>query len=951
MAYKRLIEHRLPLAEVSTESAREKSIRHGHISTLHIWWARRPLAASRAAVFATLVPDTDENYELVKKIVPWEAVKDGNSADILEARRKVLEANGGVPPKVLDPFGGGGAIPLEALRLGCEVYSMDLNPVAHIIQKATLEFPQKYGQPNSRPVPEYIREKDRQAAALATGKVSTKNKGRANRQVGLEFGHSEGLWEMAYKQNPLATDVRYWGEWVLEKARAELEEFYPDDVLGIDEQIMRGGGRSEKSLAYTKRKPVAYLWARTVTCTNPACRAEVPMVRQWWLAKKTGKSLALKPVVNQAERRVDFEVVTVAKGEDWPETGTMQRDNANCPVCGSIADGKYLRASGKAGKLGERMLAVVLSTPGSQGKSYRVATNADVEILERARERLREVEAETTFDGLPAIPQEPIIEWSGVFNAPLYGLSTWGSLFNSRQSLSLVTLAQNVRKAHAEAAGKWGDEEYGKAVATNLGVVLDRQVNAAATLCRWHNVGEKLEGVFSRQALPMVWDYAEVNPLSGQTGDWLGAMEWVERVVQHASHSNSVSANVIRGSATLIPLPDGKIDAVVTDPPYYDAIPYADLSDFFYVWLKRSVGHIYPEHFRTPTTPKAQEAIQHPLRHNGDNIKAKAFFEDMMAQAFAEMHRVLKPSGEATIVFAHKSTEAWETLIGALIRAGFRVEASWPLRTEMAARMRAQASAALASSTFINCTKRSSGGIGYFNDVRRDMIAAIQPQLAEFWESGIRGADFFMSAIGPGLEAYSRHDEVRRMSGEVVTVGEFLDEVRKIVMEFALEQVLGARSLGAVDAPTQFALLALWGYGPELPSDEARKLAQSVGVELDTIAGLVTVKGEKANVQGIKARSKDKNLGLSKHGEKVPMVDAMYRAVNLLGGGSRQAVSDYLGSVGYLEEEAFWQTMQALAEVQEGVDDGRSLHELLTIRDNLPKPASDAMSTLFGVKA
>lgn len=928
MAYKRLIEHRLPLAEVSTESAREKSIRHGHISTLHIWWARRPLAASRAAVFATLVPDTDENYELVKKIVPWEAVKDGNSPDILEARRRVLEANGGVPPKVLDPFGGGGAIPLEALRLGCEVYSLDLNPVAHIIQKATLEFPQKFGQPNSRPVPEYIREKDRQAEASAGGKASAKNKGKANKQVAFDFSSSEGEWEQAYKRNPLATDVRYWGEWVLAKARAELAEFYPPDEDG--------------------KVPVAYLWARTVTCTNPACRAEVPMVRQWWLAKKPGKSLALKPVVSQAERRVDFEVVTVGKGEDWPETGTMQRDNANCLVCGSIADGKYLRASGKAERLGERMLTVVLSTPGSQGKSYRVATDADVEVFECARKHLHEVEAETTFDGLPALPQEPIIEWSGVFNAPLYGLGTWGSLFNARQSLSLVTLAQHVRKAHAEAAGKWGDEEYGKAVATNLGVVLDRQANAAATLCRWHNVGEKLEGVFSRQALPMVWDYAEVNPFSGQTGDWLGAMEWVERVVQHASHSNSVPANVIRGSATRIPLPDGEIDAVVTDPPYYDAIPYADLSDFFYVWLKRSVGHIYPEHFRTPTTPKAQEAIQHSLRHNGDNIKAKAFFEDMMAQAFAEMYRVLKPSGEATIVFAHKSTEAWETLIGALIRAGFRVEASWPLRTEMAARMRAQASAALASSTFINCTKRASGSVGYFNDVRRDMVAAIQPQLAEFWESGIRGADFFMSAIGPGLEAYSKHDEVRRMSGEVVSVGEFLDEVRKIVMEFALEQVLGAKSLGAVDAPTQFALLSLWGYGAELPSDEARKLAQSVGIELGEIAGLVTVKGEKASVQALKARGKDKALGLSKNGERVPMVDAMYKAVLTLQGGSRQAVSDYLGAVGYLQEEAFWQTMQALAEVQEGVDDGRALHELLTIRDNLPKASDTAQQVLLG---
>lgn len=454
--------------------------------------------------------------------------------------------------------------------------------------------------------------------------------------------------------------------------------------------------------------------------------------------------------------------------------------------------------------------------------------------------------------------------------------------------------------------------------------------------------------VFTRQALPMIWDYAETVAIENTSGNIAGSLEWVERVIEHASPSNSRPAQVLRGSATRIPLPDGELDAIVTDPPYYDAIPYSDLSDFFYVWLKRSIGHLYPEHFRTPTTPKAQEAVQNPIRHGGDNHKAKGFFEDMMAQAFAEMHRVLKPGGQATIVFAHKSTEAWETLIGALIRAGFRVEASWPLRTEMATRMRAQASAALASSTFLNCTKRTSGGVGYFPEVRRDMVAAIGPQLAEFWESGIRGADFFMSAIGPGLEAYSRHDEVRRMSGDPVAVGEFLDEVRKIVMEFALEQVLGAKSLGAVDAPTQFALLALWGYGPELPSDEARKLAQSVGVELDSLVGLVAVRGDKAGLQPLKARGKEKSLGSSKHGERVPMVDAMHRAVHLLGGGSRQPVSDYLGAAGYLFEEAFWQTMQALAEVQEGSDDGRALHELLTIRDNLPRPRADAAVSLFG---
>ncbi|GMA17314.1 hypothetical protein GCM10025871_36450 [Deinococcus metallilatus] len=673
------------------------------------------------------------------------------------------------------------------------------------------------------------------------------------------------------------------------------------------------------------------------------------MVRQWWLAKKPGKSLALKPVVNPEARRVDFAVVEVGKGETWPDEGTIERGNSTCPACHTAIPSSEAREQAKSNRWGQRLMAVVLSTPGEQGKSYRVATADDEAVFERAKQRLEELKATETFDGLPLVPNEPIPYEPRAFTPCIYGFTEWGQLFNARQALSLVTFAKYVRAAHAEASAQIGDAEYGKVVSVYLGLNLDRLADKVCTLVNYQPESEKIAHVFIRQALPMVWDYAETSPFTDV--GWPNAIEWIVLSINHTALVSNKGAVTLRGSATRMPIDDGVIDAIITDPPYYDAIPYSDLSDFFYVWLKRTIGGLYPEHFRTPTTPKAQEAVQNPIRHGGDNEKAKRFFEATMSQAFTEMHRVLKMSGEATIVFAHKSTDAWETLIGALISAGFRVEASWPLRTEKPGRTRAQNSAALASSTFLNCTKRTSGGIGYFNDVRRDMIAAIQPQLAEFWESGIRGADFFMSAIGPGLEAYSRHDEVRRMSGEVVTVGEFLDEVRKIVMEFALEQVLGARSLGVVDAPTQFALLSLWGYGPELPSDEARKLAQSVGVELGEIAGLVTVKGEKANVQGIKARSKDRNLGLSKHGEKVPMVDAMYRAVNLLGGGSRQAVSDYLGGVGYLEEEAFWQTMQALAEVQEGVDDGRALHELLTIRDNLPKASGDAMNTLFGVKA
>lgn len=576
-----------------------------------------------------------------------------------------------------------------------------------------------------------------------------------------------------------------------------------------------------------------------------------------------------------------------------------------------------------------------------------------------------------TFDGLPIIPEEPIPYEPRAFTPCIYGFDKWGELFNPRQALSLVTFAKWVREAHAEMQRQGMDEEWARGVATYLGILADRLADRASTVCRWDNTGESIMNTFARQALPMVWDFVEVNPMSEQTGGWLGAIDWVLRVVEHSAQSSSCPANVLRGSATRIPLEDNSLDAIITDPPYYDAVPYADLSDFFYVWLKRTIGHLYPADFRTPLTPKAQEAVQNPVRHGGDNSKAKVFFEDMMAQAFKEMYRVLKPKGQATIVFAHKSTDAWETLINALIKAGFTVEASWPLHTEMATRLRARGSAALASSTFLNCSKRSfspspggegrgEGPIGYFNQVRREMQAAIRPQLKEFWDAGIRGADFFMSAIGPGLESYSRYDEVRRASGEPVSVGEFLDEVRKIVMEFALQQVLSpfAPSPGGrgdwgvrVDEPSQFTLLTLWAYGYELPSDEARKLAQSSGIELRELSdmGLVSVRGEKANLLTARERlRKDDALGQpTLKAPQVPIVDAMHRALTLLPAG-RQAISDYLEVVKYRKSESFWRTTQAFAEVLgDEESEGRALDELLTLRDNLPEPTQSAQQGLF----
>ncbi|WP_027892739.1 DUF1156 domain-containing protein [Calidithermus chliarophilus] len=901
---RRLIEHRLPLKEISEASAREKSIRHGHISTLHIWWARRPLAASRAAVFGTLVPDTDENYELVKQIVPWEAVKDGNNGAILEARRRVLEANGGKPPKVLDPFGGGGAIPLEALRLGCEVYSLDLNPVAHLIQRATLEYPQKYGQPGSRPVPEHIRAKD-----------TAKGKGRQS----LDFG--DGEWTSSYQQNPLAAEVRYWGEWVLERAKAELSEFYPPDADG--------------------KTPVAYLWARTVTCTNPTCRAEVPLVRQWWLAKKDKKRIALRPKVDAEAKTVSFEVVEVGRGEEWPDKGTIERGNATCLVCGTAIPSSETQNQARAGKWGERLLAVVLSDKGESGKVYRAPTSNDEAVLERAKSRLEELkQGESPFGELPLIPDEPIPYEPRAFTPCIYGFKEWGQLFNPRQALALVTFAKWVREAHAEMLKVGMDEEWARGVATYLALALDKLADYTSTLCTWHfHNREKVSHTFTRQALPMVWDYVEINPCERASGDWQGSFEWFEITLKTQGFSTVSDSHILRGTATRLPFEDNFFDAIITDPPYYDAVPYADLSDFFYVWLKRTIGHLYPEHFRTPLTPKREEAVQNPVRHGGDNQRAKQFFEEMMGQAFREMHRVLKPHGEATIVFAHKSTEAWETLIGALIRAGFQVEASWPLHTEMQTRLRARDSAALASSTFLNCTKREGGSMGFFAEVRREMQEAIRPQLEEFWEAGIRGADFFMSAIGPGLEAYSRYDVVKRADGREVTVGDFLDEVRKIVLEFALSRVLGAKAMGAVDGPTQFALLALWAYGAELPSDEARKLAQSTGVELRELGTLVQEKGEKTTLRLSKDRAKDKNLGIPSTTGSVPMIDALHHTLLKMREG-KQAIADYLSEVGYLEQEAFWQSAQALSEVLGDSDEGRSIHELLSVRGGLPKAAA-----------
>ena len=884
---KRLIEVSLPLKAISAQSAREKSIRHGHISTLHIWWARRPLAAMRAAIFASLIPapDTDEERErledLIATIVDWDQVKHGNSPAIEKAQDLIRQAFPDGPPRLLDPFMGGGATGLEALRLGCETHAVELNPVAHLIELCTLVYPQKYGQPEKRTV-------------------------------------QQGAMEVEQEVNPLAEDVRRWGQWVLERARKEIGHLYENPI--DDETI------------------VGYLWARTVTCSNPACRAEMPLVRQWWLAKRKGHRIALKPLVDRDAKRVTFEVLTgdALKGFD-PSRGTSSRGHATCLVCNQVADVAYIRAEGKAGRMGEMPLAVICEQ-GRAGKGYRPFANQDRALFQEAVTLLTEVDNK--------VPKEAIPLMSGVFNVPLYGLTRWSDLFNARQTLALVTFCRQVHAAYDAVLASGMDADHAKAVVTYLALSIDRLADFLSTLCTWTSGGEFVGHTFVRQALGMVWDYTEINPFSDSTGNLRGALEWITRVIEHTTHTSRQSAIVQQGTATRLLYPDDHFDAIVTDPPYYNAVPYADLSDFFYVWLKRSISFLHPDLFRTPMTPKSAEIAEmsgwDPKRYAH---KDKAFYEREMTRAFAETRRVLRSDGIFVIVFAHKSTAAWETLLNSLLEAGLVVTASWPLHTERSVRLRAQGSAALASSIFIVCRVRAAEMEGYLDDVREELAATIRERLDFFWKQGIRGADFFISAIGPAVSVFGRYSKVYRLDGTEVGVDVLLDLVQALVAEYALDRILnsGAAQVGGVDAPTRYYILHRWAYGRgKIPFDDAMRLAMALGADVSALMerrGILKQSGETVSLLGPKERAGLQGLGLpDRAGRLAPIVDVLHRAATLWEKGDREGLARFLAEGARAREDQVRLVAQTLINILPDEDAERRLLEgFLAGRDVLPE--------------
>jgi adenine-specific DNA methylase len=1015
---RRLIEEAFPLKQASLDSVHEKSVNHGHISTMHIWPARRPLAACRAALIATLLPDPedeDERRKLVKKIGGELTEKTTRSGNVKEAteggvlhwkressplmdefREQIREAFDGRAPRVLDPFAGGGAIPLEAMRLGCDTTAIDLNPVAWFILKCTLDYPQRLAG-KDRPLPDFaLQNPDFMDTYFKKETALTRTKRERQmkkvRKGSFEFKNG-GLFDSKPESADFSWHVRVWGHWVLENARKDLAEFYPtyaefetaeseptphldelrkvplreDGTADVDQLSAEFGDdylSDETNPRWVAKPTVAYLSARTVPCKS--CRATLPLLKTQWLCRKGDKRIRLTIEPKDDESGVEFGIERgVPKGVDRSLTnGTMSRSGATCPCCGTVMTKEDIRQEGQTGRIESQMTAVVMD--GQSGKEYRLPTDEERYASEKASEKLDELYSDIPF----GFPDEETPRGgkgaSRAFSIRRYGFENWKDLFTARQLLALGSLIKHARSAREAMRDREYEKDWVTTVSASLSLMIDRLSNQCSSLARWNLGGEKIEGVFDRFTLSMLWDFAEVNPLGERSGAFTSAIDWVSRANGHLNDAlqHAGPPDVLQQSA-VSELENG-YDAVVTDPPYYDAIPYSDTMDYFHVWLRRSTHGLsdeVDEVFSDPLAPKWDheeqdgELIDDPGRFDGEQEESKEAYEEGLFRSFQSCYGALGEEGRLCIVFANKKPDAWETLVSAVIRAGFVVDASWPIETERAGRTRSHSSAALSSSIWLVCRKRSeSVRPGWDSSVIDEMKNNITERLRQFWDAGIRGPDFVWAATGPALEAYSKHPVVKKADepGKTMEVGEFLEHVRQEVVDFAVGRVMSQNGeeedTAGLDSVTAYYLLHRNDYGLEkAPAGAGILYALSCGLDDSALSGrydLVEQSGSKVSLKSWEDREKD-SLG---KGTDAPLIDQIHRLARLWSTGDKNAVNAYIDDQGLQKNAQFQRVLQALIELSESKERRilESISNHLKRQSQQSPSAGDRQTEMFG---
>ncbi|MDC3729268.1 DUF1156 domain-containing protein [Rhodococcus sp. Rp3] len=804
MHKRKLIEVALPLEAINRESAREKSIRHGHPSTLHLWWARRPLAAARAVLFAQLVDDPSSRpdefpteelqrkererlHALIERLVVWENVRDEKL--LAEAHHEILRSTNGTPPAVLDPFAGGGTIPLEAQRLGLQAHASDLNPVAVLINKALIEIPPKFrNRPPTFP-------------GLAES----------------EFRD----WKAA---QGLAADVRAYGKWMEEEAQARIGHLYPMAELP-------GGGRAPV---------VAWIWARTATCPNPACGIEMPLVRSWWLSKRKGNEAYVQPVVvadssHASGQRVAFEIGhDIGRTPHNVDLGTVGRTGATCVACRTTMKLAYIRDEGRAKRIGAQLMAI--AAEGDRRRTY-VPPSADQSAAASI-----EPPADTIAGSLGYYPRD--------LKAPTYGLTEFTDLFTTRQLVALTTFSDLVAEARSRVLVDSQDEDYADAVATYLGMGVSRMSDIANALCRWENTKEQVRNLFGRQAIPMLWDFAETRPFGKAAGAFEVSLGNLAKAITDAGGPAGVVEQADAASRRY----EGLL--ISTDPPYYDNIGYSDLSDFFYVWLRRSLRTVHPKLLSTMLVPKAEELVANPYRHDG-KAGAQHFFEDGFRRVFARAREAATDDYPITVWYAFKQSDAdddgeastgWETLLEGMIQSGWEITSTWPNRSELGNRMIASGRNALASSIVLSLRPRVAGAS---TTDRRGFITALETELPDalrrLQQGQIAPVDLPQAAIGPGMAVFSRYTAVLEPDGSKMTVRSALARINEI-----LDQVLNEQE-GDFDPTSRFAIA--WyrqhGYGVGKFGD-ADSLARARNTSVDAMDRAEILTSRAGNVHLLK---------------------------------------------------------------------------------------------------